>query len=304
MSDPLTEVVALLQPAAAFSKLVSAAGRWRVRRTESGRPFYCVVLEGAARLCADGSEPLVLQARDFVLVPAPQAFSMSSEDAPGEDTVTVPTLLPGGEYRLGPPDAAPQLRMIVGYCQFEASDAELLVSLLPRQLHVRGEPRLPALVQLIDEEARAQRPARDPVLARLLEVMLMEAFRSRAGAEGMPGLMRGLADSRVAVALRRMHETPDAPWTVAQLAREAALSRSAFFERFQRAVGMAPMAYLLSWRMALARKLLREGGLGVAELAARVGYSSASTFSVAFSRHVGLPPMQFARQARGAGQSA
>jgi AraC-like DNA-binding protein len=82
----------------------------------------------------------------------------------------------------------------------------------------------------------------------------------------------------------------------AQLAKEAALSRSAFFERFSRAVGVAPMEYLLAWRMALAKDLLRRKEAGVAEVAERVGYSSASTFSVAFTRYVGLPPTRYARE--------
>ena len=94
-----------------------------------------------------------------------------------------------------------------------------------------------------------------------------------------------------------MHESPTRSWTVAQLAKEAALSRSAFFERFNRAVGVAPMEYLLAWRMALAKKLLRDKGGNVAEVAECVGYSSASTFSVAFTRYVGMPPTRFARGA-------
>ena len=76
------------------------------------------------------------------------------------------------------------------------------------------------------------------------------------------------------------------------------MSRSTFFDRFRRAVGAAPMDYLLTWRMALAQNLLRRRLGGIAEVATRVGYSSASTFSVAFARHVGMPPGQYAdRQA-------
>jgi AraC-like DNA-binding protein len=78
-------------------------------------------------------------------------------------------------------------------------------------------------------------------------------------------------------------------------AKEAALSRSAFFERFNREVGMAPMEYLLSWRMALAKNLLRKKEGNVAEIAERVGYGSASTFSVAFTRFVGVPPTRYAK---------
>jgi transcriptional regulator GlxA family with amidase domain len=164
-------------------------------------------------------------------------------------------------------------------------------------VHVRGEPRLATLVQLVTDEARAQRPGREVVLARLLEVLLIEALRSATNTAASPGLTRGLADARLAHALRRMHEAPARAWTVAELAREAALSRSAFFERFNRTVGAAPMAYLLTWRMALAQDLLRRGAGSVAQVAERVGYSSASTFSVAFTRHVGMPPARYARAA-------
>jgi transcriptional regulator GlxA family with amidase domain len=160
---------------------------------------------------------------------------------------------------------------------------------------VRGEPRLATLVQLVRDESREKRPAREVVLARLLEVLLIEALRSTAGTKASPGLVRGLADERLAVAIRRMHESPTTAWTVAQLAKEAALSRSAFFERFNRAVGVAPMEYLLAWRMALAKSMLRQNESGVAEIAERVGYGSASAFSVAFSRYVGLPPTRYAR---------
>lgn len=83
---------------------------------------------------------------------------------------------------------------------------------------------------------------------------------------------------------------------MAQLAKKAAPSRSAFFDRFTRAVGLPPMEYLLAWRMAVARDLLRRHDFGLAEVAERVGSGSASTFSTAFCRHVGQPPSRYARQ--------
>lgn len=296
MTDPLSEVVALLQPSAGFSKVVGAAGRWRVRRTEVGRPFYCVVLEGSLRLAVEGREPLLLQADDFVLIPAAQNFSTSSLDPPDDSIDPPPTLLPNGEFRLGALEGPAQVRMMVGYCTFASPDAAMLVSLLPQLVHVRDEKRLGTLVRLVNEESRGEQAGRDAILARLLEVLLIEALRSTAGTAASPGLLRGLADARVAVALRRMHELPALAWTVAQLAKEAALSRSAFFERFSRAVGMAPMEYLLAWRMALAKQWLGNQALGIADVAERVGYSSASTFSVAFTRYVGVPPTRYVRE--------
>lgn len=296
MIDPLAEVVTLLQPSARLSKVSGGAGRWRVRRADNGLPFYCVILEGSCRLVIDGREPTTLVDGDFVLIPSALGFTVTSMDPPPKGTIDMlPVQLPDGEYRLGDTGVPADVRMLVGHCEFGSPDAALLVSLLPELVHVRDEWRLRTLVQLLGEESREQRPARDVILARLLEVLFIEALRSAAGTSASPGLLRGLADARLAVAIRRMHESPIRSWTVAQLAKEAALSRSAFFERFHRAVGVAPMEYLLAWRMALAKTLLRNKEGKVAEVAERVGYSSASTFSVAFTRYVGVPPTRYAR---------
>lgn len=76
----------------------------------------------------------------------------------------------------------------------------------------------------------------------------------------------------------------------------SAMAAIAFFERFTRIVGLPPMEYLFTWRMTVAKNLLRRQDLGIAEVAERVGHGSASTFSTAFSRHVGLPPGRYARE--------
>jgi AraC-like DNA-binding protein/mannose-6-phosphate isomerase-like protein (cupin superfamily) len=294
MTDPLDEVVSLLQPRIRYSKVVSAAGAWRVQRSHEGQPFYCAVLEGASLLTVGDQEPLPLRQGDFVLVPESHAFSMSSVQPPPAAALDMaPLALPNGEFRFGAPDSPPEAVLLIGHCAFDSPDAALLVSLLPRLIHVRGEARLSTLVQLVGDESRARRPGREVVLAHLLEVLLIEALRASA-ISAAPGLLRGLADERLALALRRMHEEMTAPWTVAQLAKEAALSRSAFFERFSRAVGVAPMEYLLRWRMAKAKNLLRRQQGNVADVAGQVGYGSASAFSVAFTRHVGMSPTRYA----------
>ena len=297
MIDPLAEVVTLLQPRARFFKRVLGASPWRVRRSDAGQPFYCVVLEGGCRIVIDGHEPIELLSGDFTLIPSTDSIALSSLEAPPAGIGTAaPVALGNGEFRIGAEDGPIDTRMLVGHCDFGSPDASLLISLLPQFVHVRGEQRLSTLMQLIREESSAQRPARDVVLARLLEVLLIEALRSTAGTHASPGLVRGLADCRLAAALRSLHDRPAHAWTVAELAREAALSRSTFFERFNRAVGTAPMEYLLAWRMALAKDLLRRGEGRIVEIAERVGYSSASTFSVAFARQVGMPPARYARE--------
>lgn len=294
MIDPLAEIVTLLQPTAPFSKIVSGAGQWSVSRSEYGQPFFCVILDGSSLLEVAGHTPIVLEEGDFVLIPSARDFTMSSV-APLKTIDSATGTFLDGEIRHGIQTGPADVRSLVGYCVFGSPDAALLVSLLPELVHVRGESRLSTLVQLVAEETRTRRPARDVILARLLEVLLIEALRS-TGTAASPGLLRGLADERIALAIRGMHESPTRRWTIAQLAKEAALSRSAFFERFRRAVGVAPIEYLLGWRMALAKNLLRRKEGDVAEVAERVGYSSASAFSVAFTRCVGLPPTRYARE--------
>ena len=199
------------------------------------------------------------------------------------------------EVRHGRRGGRPDVRLLGGNFVFDSPDATLLVSLLPALVHVRGVERLAVLVRLVAGESAERRSGRELVLGRLVELLLIEALRSTPGEGAPPGLLRGLADERIAQAMRQMHRDPARSWTMEQLANKAALSRSAFFDRFTRAVGLPPMEYLLGWRMAVAKDLLRRHDFGLDEVAKRVGYGSASTFSTAFSRHVGQPPSRFAR---------
>ncbi|MDC3956966.1 AraC family transcriptional regulator [Polyangium jinanense] len=296
MNDPLSEIIALLQPQAVFSKRISGAGRWGVRYAEFGQPSFCVVLEGRCRLAVDGQPAVTLEAGDFVLLPATPGFTMSGfEPVTPERIDPKMTPAPTDEVRHGTRGGRPDVRLLGGYFVFDSPDAALLVSLLPALLHVRGVERLLVLVRLVGEESKEQRAGRDLVLTRLVEILLIEALRSTSGDDAPPGLLRGLSDARLAPAIRQMHGQLARSWTVAELAKTAALSRSSFFERFIRTVGVSPMEYLLAWRMAVARDLLRRHDMGIAEVAERVGYSSASTFSTAFRRHVGQPPSRYAR---------
>lgn len=298
MLDPLSQIIALLRPRTVLSRVISGAGRWGVRYSAFGQPSFCTILDGRCRLAVDGAEPVTLEAGDFVLLPATPGFTLSGFEPVTPERID-PHVAAGltDELRHGTPDGDPDVRLLGGYFAFGSPDAELLVPLLPALVHVRGAERLATLVRLVGDEAAAARPGRDLVLARLVEVLLIEALRAAPGEGAPPGLLRGLGDTKLAAALRAMHGDPARPWTMAQLAREAALSRSAFFDRFVRVMGVAPMEYLLGWRMALAKDLLRRGEGALAAIAERVGYGSASTFSTAFSRHVGQPPGRYARTA-------
>jgi len=297
MVDPLSDFIALMRPRAVFAKGISAAGRWGVRYSDFGLPSFCAVMEGSCRLAVDGQKPVTLEAGDFVLLPATPAFTLSGFEPVTPKRID-PKLMaaPGGDVRHGRSGGRPDVRLLGGHFVLDAPDTALLISLLPSLIHVRGEGRLSALVQMVREETGARRSGRDLVLARIVEILLIEALRATETHDASPGLLRGLADARIAAALRLMHGDPARGWTVDHLARKAALSRSAFFDRFTRAVGLRPMEYLHAWRMAVAKDLLRSRKTGIDEVARLVGYGSASTFSTAFSRHVGQPPGRFARQ--------
>ena len=298
MADPLAQIIGLLQPGAPFSKCVTGSGPWRVRRTQSPNPYYVAVLNGSLRYGDKRNGQVIVNAGDFILIPSAQDFMMWS-DVPSTDKNMVidPVILPGGGYRVGSLDGPIDMRALVGYCIFQSDDATLLSSLLPELVVVRGEYRLAMLMQLLGDEAVGSKPGREVVLQHLLEVLLIEALRSAAELGDLPGLVRGLSDERLAVAIRSMHAKPDRGWTVAELARESALSRSGYHDRFQSAVGMTPMEYLQTWRLALAKDLLRKREASLSEIARRVGYRSASAFSVAFTRNVGVSPARFAREA-------
>lgn len=297
MSDPLSEVIRLLRPRAVFAKVISGAGAWAVRYAEFGQPAFCAMIEGSCRLAVEGEAPVVLDEGDFVLLPATPAFTMSSLAPAAPRRIDPRQAAAGPETRHGRPDGPPDVRQFGGYFAFGSPDAALLVALLPRMVHIRDAPRLGQFVRLLGDEAGRAEMGGELILARLAEILLIEAVRAVPGEAAAPGLLRGLSDPRLAAALRAMHDGPERPWTVAELARAAGLSRSAFFERFARGVGVRPMEYLLAWRMALAKDLLRRGGIAIDEAARRVGYGSASAFSAAFSRHVGSPPGRFMRAA-------
>jgi AraC-like DNA-binding protein len=148
-----------------------------------------------------------------------------------------------------------------------------------------------AIAHLVSETAKPG-PGNRAVLARLSELLFMEVVRWQLSyiSEGHSGWLAGLNDAHVGRALSLLHAEPARPWTVDELAQQAGLSRAALAKRFVELVGETPMQYLAEWRMQLARRQLRESTLGLAEVAARVGYESEAAFSRAFRRLVGVPP--------------
>ena len=128
--------------------------------------------------------------------------------------------------------------------------------------------------------------------ARLLEVLCAEAIRAYQHSEGsaVPGWFKGLADPRVAIAIRQIHAEPSTDWTVGSLASRVALSPSRFAARFRELTGQSVMHYVARWRANIACRMLTETNLQLGEIANRAGYDSLPAFSRAFKHQLGLPP--------------
>jgi AraC-like DNA-binding protein len=302
--EPFSDVITLLGPRAIGSKVMQGAGRWAVRRSRMEFAGYGLVLAGECWLAVDGHEPVRLTKGDFVLVPANPGVTI------GSDLACEPISFDGqgaldcqaGEGRYGDPDGEADFKQLGGYFQLDAVNRSLLSGLLPSLIHIQASDpaagRLKRTIDSIVEEALADRPGRDLVVDRLIEVLLVEALRFRSegvDAIGQTGLLAGLADPLLARALRRLHSDVAYAWSVEELAREAGLSRSVFSERFGKKIGVPPMQYLIEWRMALAKAMLQRESPPLEIVAAAIGYQSASAFSTAFRREVGRPPSHFAR---------
>ncbi|TQQ92676.1 AraC family transcriptional regulator [Cronobacter sakazakii] len=298
MTDPLTDIVGLLNPRPTRAKLVEGAGQWRILRDSAGEAFYCAVLQGECLMHINGKAPVRLVAGDFMLIPATYTFENTSTGTTPPVDISVPTLLSDGHVRIGATTGPAELLMNVGHCEFDTPDRALIVALLPNEILIKGQRRFVTLFELLLDESRNRRPGRDVVMTHLLQLLLVESLRSDPQLAKTAGILRGLQHEKIATALHLIHEKPGADWQIAHLARECAMSRSAFFATFSETVGMSPMQYLLFWRMSLARKALTSGQDNIEQIALRTGYQSASAFSVAFTKHAGMPPGEFRRQSR------
>jgi AraC-like DNA-binding protein len=196
-----------------------------------------------------------------------------------------------GAHRLQARDAA-GADLVCASVDFGARDSNPLLRALPACLVV-PLARLPGLAltqQLLFEEACRPRCGHDAVVNRLTEVLLIQVLRYAIEQRLVDGgLMAGLADPRLHKALAAVHAAPSRAWTLSSMAAEAGMSRARFAAHFARCVGLPPGEYLTGWRLGLARTLLRRG-IPVKQVAADVGYASASALGRAFTQRVGAPP--------------
>lgn len=270
-----------------------------------------VIVEGECSVVVAGAGSVHARAGDAVVLPYCDVHTMGFP--PETRPVSIVDLLPAPPWtRLpvlcsGGGGGAPT-RVLCGYLDCDDLVFNPLLRALPRLIHVRpssGEAaqwREASLRYTLAQAARVGGPAAAALLARVPELVLVDCLRQYA--EGLPegetGWLAALRDPVLGRALVLIHAQPAAPWTVTSLARRVAVSRSVLAERFSTSLGVSPMRYLAQWRLQLAASLLREGAVGVAAVAARVGYESEAAFSRAFKRQLRVSPAAW-REQGGAG---
>ncbi len=195
--------------------------------------------------------------------------------------------------------------VICGVFNHQDAGDHPLLSLLPPLIHIKGDqgqavPWLDFTLKFIGSEAGSPLPGSDRIVSLLTEVIFVHAVRAwiMGQADSAPGWLTALRDTEVGAALGHIHRAPGRPWTVESLGAEVGMSRSAFAARFSALVGEPPLRYVTRWRMRLASTWLRDSGMGLAEIAARLGYQSEDPFKRAFKREIGTAPGAYRRHAR------
>jgi AraC-like DNA-binding protein len=264
---------------------------------------YHYVVRGRMLVVVDGESPLEVCAGEAVL------FARNDPHVLGSALVPRPV---SADRLIQPGDAGGLARIIHGgggepthlICGFLGSDQDRnpLIATLPRILKVDmvgagSSEWLEASLSFAIKGLQEGKVGPSTVMSRLSELMFVEAVRGYAVAlpAEQNGWLAGVRDPVVGRALALLHGKLDHPWTAENLAREVALSRSAFSDRFAVLVGMPPMRYLAAWRMQVAKEKLRRGRQAIAQIAYEVGYEADEAFTRAFKREFGMPPAAWRR---------
>jgi AraC-like DNA-binding protein len=280
-------------------------------------PFH-VLVDGSCWVSSGKLDPVHIHAGEVIVFPRADQHVMASDiglpPVPIRQIFPQPSREEITRLRYGGPGRP--IRFICGYLHAD-HQFDPMLNCLPALLCVRSRGGAIALetwddagrwvhpiehrheaewwqasLRYLISETEAPGPGNRAVLARLTESLFMEVLRwqLRFATDGRGGWLAGLHDPQIGRVLRLLHALPDRPWTVDELAKEAAMSRAALAKRFVELVGQSPIQYLAGWRMHLARQLLRESTLGIGEVACRIGYQSEAAFNRAFRRVVGSPP--------------
>ncbi len=301
-SDPLSDVLALLQVRSGAALRMTAGGPWALRFPAYPYLKFIAQLRGTLFVQVEGdAQPYRLDAGDCLLMRSGRPYVTSTDLAlPAQDGTAHFAALRGDAISWGDPDAADGMEMVAGRFEFDASQRDLLEQVVPPELHISADaqaaPALRALLDLYGKEAGAPDAGARLVTDGLARIALVQALR--APGDSQHGWLAALADPKIGAALRLLHGAPERRWSVEALAQETAMSRSALALRFRQLVGLAPLQYLQAWRMRLARQALHAEDTPVATIAWRLGYASESAFSAAFKRSSGYAPGLYRQKQR------
>ncbi len=271
--------------------------------------YFHFLAEGTCKVRLAGSaETLDVTAGDLILFPRDEQHFLGSD--PHMPPMSVVGIV--GEEAVASADfvhvrhggGGDVARFVCGYVACNRSVCRPLIEALPRVVRIAigdgpASSSLRELLRLGVRESMATRPGTESLLAKLSELMFVEAMRRYVETlpPGGTGWLAGVGDPQIGRALALLHGDPARAWTVDALAREVALSRSALAERFAAVVGEPPIQYLMRWRLALAAQRLRAGSETLLRVAEHCGYESEAAFSRAFKREFGMPPAAWRKAA-------
>jgi AraC-like DNA-binding protein len=299
-SDPLGEALHFLRMNGAFYCRSELTAPWGMTMMAMpGYVWFHVVTAGRMLLEAGDAEPTLLQPGDLGLVPHGEGHVLRSEpgvEAPGVLDLEREQVSDRYEILRHGGGGAPTT-LVCGAVRFDHPAARNLVEILPPLLRVEasGSPQgdwMQSTLRLMAVEARELRPGGEAVITRLGDILVIQAIRSwiETDPAARSGWLGALQDRQIGRALSLIHRDPARDWTVASLADELAMSRSAFAARFTELVDEPAMQYVTRWRMSVALNALKDEGTTVGELANRLGYRSEAAFARAFKRVMGTPP--------------
>lgn len=302
MHDVLGDVLATLQlQSSVYCQSEIYAQGWALDfQAISGAAFH-IVSEGCCWLIR-GTDRVPVERGDLVILPQGDAhFMADAPDAPVCAHIHLIDDNPQSWRLLRWGDEALSTILVCGTFTFGAYSAGSILAQLPPVLHfTAGASRRNGLhmaIEALIDEANADRQGKEAVLHRLADILFVKIIRAALGepVAATRGWLAGLRDAQVAAALTAIHADPTRSWTVASMAQQAAMSRSAFAARFAELVGRSPIEYLSEWRMQMASSLLGQSGLSLAQVAEQIGYSSDIAFSKAFKRQYGISPAAYRR---------
>ena len=264
--------------------------------------IYHFLAEGGAYVRLENGERIPLVPGDIVTLPHGHAHLLGSGPAvsPVHVADTLPAVLAHGLELLRAGGGGTPCRFICGYLACDPHLSETLLSSLPPliKVNVRTDPSgqwLENSLKFSVTQAANREEGAAATLAKLSEVVFAETLRRfvRDQPDVQTGWLAAARDATVGKALACLHQRYAHPWTVADLAKEAGVSRTVLSDRFRHFLGEPPMSYLTRWRLRLGARELGATSHSMAQIASDVGYESEAAFNRAFKREYGLPPARY-----------